>query len=71
VEVAGRDEQQAVRLRGHHPAWIRCLFFHHAELLAENLSFSQNKFERKRRFLSVSAFPALQKLFLPQRGASQ
>jgi hypothetical protein len=45
--------------------------FHHAELLAENIAFNQNKFEENRRFLSVSAFRALQKLFLPQRGASQ
>jgi hypothetical protein len=45
--------------------------FHHAEFLLENLAFNQNKFARKRRFPPVSAFSPLQKLFLPQRGASQ
>jgi hypothetical protein len=51
--------------------WIRCPRDHDANLSPENIAIGQNKFEQKRRFLSVSAFPPLQKLFLPQRGASQ
>jgi hypothetical protein len=58
-------------VNGRHPAWITCLFFHQAELLLENVAFCQNKFARIRRFPSISAFSPLQKLFLPQRGASQ
>jgi hypothetical protein len=53
------------------PAWIRRLATPGAVFLAENNSFCQNKFEHNTAFPLFSAFPPLQKLFLPQRGASQ
>jgi hypothetical protein len=52
-------------------AWIRCRHAYDADLSVENILFSQNKFVDVATFLSVSAVRPLQKLFLPQRGASQ
>jgi hypothetical protein len=42
-----------------------------AVFLAENNSSCQNKFEHDTAFPLFSAVRPLQKLFLPQRGASQ